>query len=139
MLISTVATLLYNPTAQARLFQERCDTHVYHPVSVTALRGKESWQLGAKEYPKVTPQNKTHTRDLLGKGQQGASVQERSSKELSRRQAIQDCLKHGVSQSGLFLGQTQGLVGICGLILGFFFSSVGWSLAACILRVWNTS
>lgn len=39
-------------------------------VSVVALRGKISWQLGAKEYHKVTPHNKLHTRDLLGKTQE---------------------------------------------------------------------
>ena len=54
--------------------------------SVTALRGKVSWQLGAKEYHKVTPHNKPHTRDLLGKTQRvvAASAWVRSSKELNR-------------------------------------------------------
>lgn len=35
-------------------------------VSVTALRGKVSWQLGATEYHKVKMHNNPHTRDLLG-------------------------------------------------------------------------
>ena len=35
-------------------------------ASVTAVRGKVFWQLGAKEYHKGTQQNKPHTRDLLG-------------------------------------------------------------------------
>jgi hypothetical protein len=36
--------------------------HVFPTATVTALRGKASWQLGAKEYHKVT----SHKR-LLGK------------------------------------------------------------------------
>lgn len=38
---------------------------------VTALKGKISWQLGGKEYHKVTLYNKPHPRDLWGKTQEG--------------------------------------------------------------------
>lgn len=34
--------------------------------SVTALKGKVSWKLGARKYHKVTIYNKPQTRDLLG-------------------------------------------------------------------------
>lgn len=43
-------------------------------VSVTALKGKVSLQLGAKEHQKVTVHNKPHTRALLRKIQQGARL-----------------------------------------------------------------
>ena len=36
-------------------------------ITVINLRRKISWQLGAKEYHKVTPHNKPHRKDLLGK------------------------------------------------------------------------
>lgn len=40
-------------------------------LSVMAQRGKISWQL---EYQKVTPYNKPHTKDLLGKTQGGGCL-----------------------------------------------------------------
>lgn len=43
----------------------------FSSANVTALRGKLSWQSGAKEYHKVTLHNKPHTRDLLEKIQDG--------------------------------------------------------------------
>jgi hypothetical protein len=43
-------------------------------ASVTAVRGKVFWQLGAKEYHKGTQQNKPHTRDLLGETQEAVSL-----------------------------------------------------------------
>ena len=42
-------------------------------VSVTALRGKVSWQSEAKKYHNVTTPNKSHTRDLLAKTQDVAA------------------------------------------------------------------
>lgn len=58
------------------------------------------------------------------------SAQERSSKELSRSQTLYSFLWGGAFQDGLglvrfyspILGQAQGLVGFCGLIMGFSFS-----------------
>lgn len=47
-------------------------TLILHIVSVTALRGKVSWQSGTKEYHVVTPNSKPHSRDVLGKPQKGS-------------------------------------------------------------------
>lgn len=57
-----------------------------------------------------------------------ASAHEGSSKELSRRQTFYGLLWDGTFQDGLglvrfyspVLGQAQGLVGSCGLIMAFF-------------------
>lgn len=40
-------------------------------LSVMALKGKISSQLGAKEYHEVTEHNRPYTRHLLGKTQEG--------------------------------------------------------------------
>lgn len=45
-------------------------------ASVTSLKSKASWPLGAKKYHKVTLLNKSHIIDLLGKT------------ELNRRQSL---------------------------------------------------
>lgn len=43
--------------------------------SVTALKGKVSWKLGARKYHKVTIYNKPQTRDLLGgKNSEGGCI-----------------------------------------------------------------
>jgi hypothetical protein len=42
--------------------------------SVANVKGKLSWQTGAREYHKVTPHNKPHTRDLLRKIQEGGCL-----------------------------------------------------------------
>ena len=42
--------------------------------SVADLRGKVSSQLGGKEYHKVTPHNKPHTRRLLGETEEGGCL-----------------------------------------------------------------
>ena len=59
--------------------------------SVTALLQKISWQLGAKEYNKVTSHHRPHTRDLLGGKNPGRwlppSAQERS-RELGKMQGL---------------------------------------------------
>jgi hypothetical protein len=59
----------------------------FKAVSVAALKGKVSWQLGTKEYLKVIPQNKHHTRYLLGwETQEGGwlcSSRREDSRELS--------------------------------------------------------
>lgn len=44
-----------------------CKGRGFPYVSVTALRGKRSWQPEAKKYPKVTLHNKSHARDLIGR------------------------------------------------------------------------
>jgi hypothetical protein len=56
----------------------------FSTANVIALKGTVSCKAGAKEYYKVTLQDKCHTRDLLGKTQKGGCL----SKELSRRQAL---------------------------------------------------
>lgn len=66
--------------------------YVSHPtnVSVTALRQKLSWQLGAKDYHKVTLHNKLHTQ-IYWEGklrEMIACVQVKSNRELDRRQAL---------------------------------------------------
>lgn len=60
-------------------------------VCVTAGMGKVSWQSGAKEYHKVTPHNKPHTRAFSGREKHrrvAASAEVRSSVELSRRRGL---------------------------------------------------
>lgn len=53
------------------------------------LKGKISWELRAKKHKKVALHNQPHTRDLLEETQRMvASAWMRSSKELSRRQAL---------------------------------------------------
>jgi hypothetical protein len=66
-------------------------------LSVTALRGKVSWKLGAKEYHKVihSAQQTSHMR-LMGR----EKFRTRSSKELSRRGAGG---RGAVFQGGLIL------------------------------------
>ena len=76
-------------------------------TSVTALKKMVFWQPEAKEHYKDIPHNKLHTKDLLRKTQE-------SSEELNRRQALYTVSCWGAVQDGL------GLVGFCGLILGFF-------------------
>jgi hypothetical protein len=57
-------------------------------MSVTALRGKVSWQLGAKEYHKVTQHNKSQTRDLLGKTQESRGhIHSREKQQISEQEA----------------------------------------------------
>lgn len=65
---------------QGRFPQRKCFT-VFQKVS---------WQLGAKEYNKVTAHNKPHRR-FIGRGKPrrvAASAEERSSRELSRRDGL---------------------------------------------------
>ena len=59
----------------------------FKAVSVAALKGKVSWQLGTKQYHLVTLYNKPHTRDLLGGETQegGCNAWTRSSCQLSIR------------------------------------------------------
>ena len=45
---------------------EDCREDGFPNASITALKGKASWQSGAKDTTKVTPHNKPHIRDLLG-------------------------------------------------------------------------
>lgn len=48
-----------------------------------------SWKSGVKGYHKVTLYNKPHTRDWLGKTQEGGYLcSEGSNRELSRRQTL---------------------------------------------------
>lgn len=58
---------------QAHLIE---DCYCYPTVTVAVLRGKVSRQLGAKEDHRVTPHNKPHTSDLLGKTQRVAASAE---------------------------------------------------------------
>lgn len=103
--------------------------------SVRAKKGKVSWQSGAKEHHK-TMYNKHHTRDLLGRKKHKEWLLLLGEKQQRRKQkadfrcppnphpesgAFQD--GPGVEQlCGLILGQIQGLVRFCVLIMGFFFS-----------------
>lgn len=75
-------------------------------MSVAALKGKVFWQLGAKEYHKVTLHYKPHKR-CLGKDTKGGRKQ-------SRRQAFY-CIScgDGAFQDGL---GWVGFCGFCGLI-----------------------
>lgn len=43
-------------------------------MSVTTLKEKVSWQVGAKQCHKVTPHNKPQTTDLLGETQKEACL-----------------------------------------------------------------
>lgn len=65
----------------------------FKAVSVVALKRKESCQLGAKECLKVMPQNKHHTRRLLGgRTQEGSYLclgRGKDSRELNSRQGLQ--------------------------------------------------
>ena len=69
-------------------------------LSVIVKKGKVSWQLGAKEYHKVTLHNKVHTRDLLiGKNTGGwlpqGKVQQRIEQEAGFTQSFL-CLAMGI-------------------------------------------
>lgn len=96
-----------------------------------------SLQLGGKEHHKVTPHNNPHTRDLLGKTQMPGCL---FSEEKQQRTKEEAGFLYRVSWGWGFPGlseigvlwpdrgarsevsgfQAQGLVGFCGLILGFF-------------------
>lgn len=108
--------------------------------------GKTSWQLGAKEYYKVTPYNKPHTRALLGTKNPGGwlSLLQQEAERIEQKTGfIQGFRGRGVFHGGLGLEglwpdlEDQGLV-------GFYFSAgqglstgatevpeagEGWSLA----------
>jgi hypothetical protein len=66
----------------------------YPIVSGTALKGKVSWQSRDKEYHKVTPHNTPHTRDLLGKTQEGGKTTEW---EAGFRERVLGILSSGIS------------------------------------------
>lgn len=74
-------------------------------ASVTAQKGKESWQLGVKKYHDVTQCNKPHRRYLLGKTQEvTVSAWVGSSRKLSRRQAYVGWHGGEISLHGDFQG-----------------------------------
>lgn len=57
------------------------------------LDGKVSWQLGAKEYHKVSLHNKPHAKDLLGGGKNNnrrvvVSAWSRNNRDMSERQGL---------------------------------------------------
>lgn len=106
-------------------------------LGVTALRGKGSWQLGAKGIPQSHTAQQTSHKRLIGKdtvGRAAVSARERSSRELGRRQALYR-VPWWVELSRvawdwrdfvacLILGQT-GIGGILWPHLGLFFCRVG--------------
>lgn len=51
------------------------------------LRGKASWQSGAKQQHKVTLHNKPHTRDLLGKTKEGGCLCSGKKQEVTEQKA----------------------------------------------------
>lgn len=77
------------------------------------MKGKVSRQLKAKEYHKVIPHNKPHTRNLLGETRGRCLYFIRNSRELSRRRTFIGFLgRRRFPAWGSVIFQTQGLVGL---------------------------
>lgn len=84
-------------------------------ISATALKGKVSWELGARDYHKVTPHNRLHTRDLLVKTRESGCLCSGEEQQRIEQEADYMLDSLGWGDPGW-----SGIGGTYGLILGNF-------------------